>query len=328
MHWLNIEIIRTQGPEYTSAEPAQQLAWFHLLLYCAQQENGGIIREAATFTDRQWMRLIDVEGATLRTECLLWTWAQDGSLIVWEYPAKQEQVVQAKREGGRRGGDAKAQNRSTPSSTPSRTPTSTPSRTPSTKEELEEEEKEKEEISLSLSSSAAPIPENEGGSVFPIDPPPQPKQERTGRLTVMEHQIMSPVAPDVKAKRKAAFGPDPEACAVTLPAGTDPELLAKWENWQQYRQALASEPRKSDRKAWTKLAAEMSRDQIQKYVASHGTRIVCDRIATAISAGWQGLNLDSIKTQAYHSNPQSNRTATLADGTVVKNVRSQFSKSR
>lgn len=178
MHWLNIEIIRTQGPEYTSAEPAQQLAWFHLLLYCAQQENGGIIREAATFTDRQWMRLIDVEGATLRTECLLWAWAQDGSLIVWEYPAKQEQVVQAKREGGRRGGDAKAQNRSTASSTPSRTPTSTPSSTPSTKEELEEEEKQKEEISFSLSSSAAPIPENEGGSVFPIEPPqPKPKRE-------------------------------------------------------------------------------------------------------------------------------------------------------
>jgi len=174
-------------------------------------------------------------------------------------------------------------------------------------------------------ASAAPPPLQE---MHPTPAGDAPKQERTGRLTVMEHQIMSPVAPDVKAKRKAAFGPDPEACAVTLPAGTDPELLAKWENWQQYRQALASEPRKSDRKAWTKLAAEMSRDQIQKYVASHGTRIVCDRIATAISAGWQGLNLDSIKTQAYHSNPQSNRTATLADGTVVKNVRSQFAKSR
>lgn len=181
MHWLNIEIIRTQGPEYTSAEPAQQLAWFHLLLYCAQQENGGIIREASTFTDRQWMRLIDVEGATLRTECLLWTWAQDGSLIVWEYPAKQEQVVQAKREGGRRGGDAKAQNRSTPSSTPSRTPTSTPSRTPSTKEELEEEEKEKEE-----SFASAPADAGNTDSLFPIDPPqpkpkrePKPKQETT-----------------------------------------------------------------------------------------------------------------------------------------------------
>jgi hypothetical protein len=173
MHWLNIEIIRTQGPEYTSAEPAQQLAWFHLLLYCAQQENGGIIREASTFTDRQWMRLIDVEGATLRGECLLWTWAQDGSLIVWEYPAKQEQVVQAKREGGRRGGDAKAQNRSTPSSTPSRTPTSTPSRTPSTKEELEEEEKEKEE-----SFASAPANAGNTDSPFPIDPPqPKPKRE-------------------------------------------------------------------------------------------------------------------------------------------------------
>jgi len=295
MHWLNIEIIRTQGPEYTSAEPAQQLAWFHLLLYCAQQENGGIIREAATFTDRQWMRLIDVEGATLRGECLLWTWAQDGSLIVWEYPAKQEQVVQAKREGGRRGGDAKAQNRSTPS----RTPTSTPTRTPSTKEEEEEKVELKEEEKQEW------VPQGE-------PPPPAAKVEE--------------VNPEKEKRPKP--GPDPEACAVTLPAGTDPELLAKWENWQQYRQALASEPRKSDRKAWTKLAAEMSRDQIQKYVASHGTRIVCDRIATAISAGWQGLNLDSIKTQAYHSNPQSNRTATLADGTVVKNVRSQFAKSR
>lgn len=180
MHWLNIEIIRTQGPEYTSAEPAQQLAWFHLLLYCAQQENGGIIREAATFTDRQWMRLIDVEGATLRTQCSLWTWREDGSLIVWEYPAKQEQVVQAKREGGRRGGDAKAQNRSTASGTPSRTPTSTPtstpSGTPSTKEELEEKEKEKEE---SFASAAADAGNTDSLSpIQPIQPiPPKPKRE-------------------------------------------------------------------------------------------------------------------------------------------------------
>jgi len=35
-----------------------------------------------------------------------------------------------------------------------------------------------------------------------------------------------------------------------------------------------------------------------------------------------------MEAQSYRSNPQSNRTATLADGTVVKNVRSQFAKSR
>lgn len=148
-------------------------------------------------------------------------------------------------------------------------------------------------------ASAAPPPLQE---MHPTPAGDAPKQERTGRLTVREHQVVSPAAPEVKAKRKAVSGPDPEACAVTLPAGTDPELMAKWSKWQEYRQSLASAPRKSDRKAWTKLAAEMSRDQIQQYAASHGSRIVADRIATAISAGWQGLNLDKLSTPPTNGN--------------------------
>ena len=141
MHWLNIEIIRTQGPEYTSAESAQQLAWFHLLLYCAQQENGGVIRGAAEFTDRQWQRLMDVEGATLRTKCALWTWDAEGNLVVWEYPEKQEQAVQAKREGGRKGGRSPK----SPASYASSIPSSIPSRNALTKEKEEEEGELKEE---------------------------------------------------------------------------------------------------------------------------------------------------------------------------------------
>lgn len=273
MHWLNIEIIRTQGPEYTSAEPAQQLAWFHLLLYCAQQENGGIIREASTFTDRQWMRLIDVEGATLRGECLLWTWAQDGSLIVWEYPAKQEQVVQAKREGGRRGGDAKAQNRSTPSGTPSRTPTSTPSRTPSTKEE--EKEEEKEELKQEEEEKPQRVPQGD-------PPPPAAKPEE---------------AKPEKEKRPKP-GPEPEACATTLPGKPSAELMEAWGEWQQYRQRRAIAPGRQ-RVAWTAQAARLSAKQVSQYAASHGDRMVCDRIASAINGEWQGLNLDKLEAQAY-----------------------------
>ena len=259
MHWLNIEIIRTQGPEYTSAEPAQQLAWFHLLLYCAQQENGGIIREAATFTDRQWMRLIDVEGATLRGECLLWTWAQDGSLIVWEYPAKQEQVVQAKREGGRRGGDAKAQNRSTPSSTPS------------TKEEEEEEEELKQEEE----EKPQRVPQGE-----PAPPAAKPEEAK----------------PEKEKRPKP--GPEPEACATTLPGRPSAELMEAWGEWQQYRQRRAIAPGRQ-RVAWTAQAARLSAKQVSQYAASHGDRLVCDRIASAINGEWQGLNLDKLESQAY-----------------------------
>ncbi len=162
MHWLNIEIIRTQGPEYTSAEPAQQLAWFHLLLYCAQQENGGVIHGAAEFTDRQWQRLMDVEGATLRTKCALWTWDDGGNLVVWEYPEKQEQAVQAKREGGRKGGRSPKSPASYASSIPSSTPSSTPSRNALTKEkekekeegELKEEQKQESESVLATVSAS------------------------------------------------------------------------------------------------------------------------------------------------------------------------------
>ena len=264
MHWLNLEITRTQGPEYTSAEPAQQLAWFHLLLYCAQQENGGVIEGASEFTDRQWSRMIDVEGATLKSKCSLWSWTEDGGLVVWEYPAKQEQVVKAKREGGKRGGEAKAQNRSTatstPSSTPSRTPTSsatsTPTRSPSTKEK--EKEKEKEELKEEV-------------------PPISPKGELSRE----------------KIKRPAV-GPEPEACAVILPGKPSAELLEAWREWQHYRQKRASAPFAKDRKPWTEQAARLSAKQIMQYATSHGDRIVCDRITKAIAAGWQGPNFDGL----------------------------------
>lgn len=192
MHWLNIEITRTQGPEYTSAEPAQQLAWFHLLLYCAQQENGGIIHGASTFSDRQWQRLIDVDGSTIRSGCALWSFTEDGDLIVWQYPVKQEQVVQAKRDGGRKGGETKAQNRRTPSGTPCRTPTSTPtgspSGTPSTKEEEEEkvEEKKEEEQKEEVSAPVLPASPPETVTEVPLElfadqsppSPPNPRQRK------------------------------------------------------------------------------------------------------------------------------------------------------
>jgi hypothetical protein len=46
--------------------------------------------------------------------------------------------------------------------------------------------------------------------------------------------------------------------------------------------------------AWTAQAARLSAKQVTQYAASHGGRIVCDRIASAINGEWQGLNLDKL----------------------------------
>ncbi len=39
---------------------------------------------------------------------------------------------------------------------------------------------------------------------------------------------------------KRNYGPEPEACSVTLPAGTDPELADAWGEWQTYRYPSSS----------------------------------------------------------------------------------------
>lgn len=197
MHWLNIEIIRTQGPEYTSAEPAQQLAWFHLLLYCAQQENGGIIRGASAFTDRQWQRLMDVDGETIRSRCALWLWDSEGNLVVWEYPEKQEQSVQAKREGGRKGGRSPKSHASYASSIPSSTPSSyassTPSRNALTKEEEEEELKGEVELKQESKEESESVPASPRKRA---DARPQ-----TAMDVVTYGMTLEPALPPVEAQR-------------------------------------------------------------------------------------------------------------------------------
>ena len=100
---------------------------------------------------------------------------------------------------------------------------------------------------------------------------------------------------------KRNYGPEPEACAVTLPAGTDPELADAWSEWQTYRQRRAAAPGRQ-RIAWTAQGARLSAKQVLQYSASHGSRIVSDRIATAIQSEWQGLNLDKLATHQQNGN--------------------------
>lgn len=101
MNYLNIEIALLRSPEFSGAEPHHQAVWLKLLAYCADQETGGMIRDARKWKPFQW-QYIGIDPAFLEEECPLWR-IEVGHLRVWGYPIKQQQEMQKKRKGGKLG---------------------------------------------------------------------------------------------------------------------------------------------------------------------------------------------------------------------------------
>lgn len=103
MHWLNLELKTLHSPEYIGSDPIQRATWLALLGYCAEQENGGVIRDCVTWKDRQWQQTCGVTQAEVSSVSALWT-PESGSIRVLFYPTAKEIEIKAKREGGRKGG--------------------------------------------------------------------------------------------------------------------------------------------------------------------------------------------------------------------------------
>lgn len=85
-----------------------------------------------------------------------------------------------------------------------------------------------------------------------------------------------------------------------------PDLLTAWDEWQAYRQRrhLA---KGQERLPWTAQAARLSAGRFVVANAKHGTRIVCDRIASAICGNWQGDNLDKLNENDYGNTRPTNQ---------------------
>lgn len=119
----------TASPEYIGATHAGRGVWLNLLLWCAEQENAGIINGAASWSDEAWGMLGVSKEMLLWTGRLVYPIAAD--VFVWGYPIEQEKYLQRARELGRQGGLAKSKahvnNPRVPSSPPSRVPTRVPS---------------------------------------------------------------------------------------------------------------------------------------------------------------------------------------------------------
>ena len=114
MNWIPITTKTRTAPEFIGSEPIHRATWLCLMLHCAEHETGGTIRDCASWGDRRWMQTVGVTKAEIRLETPLYFF-RGADLVVWGYDPKYEDVIRAKREGGRIGGKLSAASRSAPS---------------------------------------------------------------------------------------------------------------------------------------------------------------------------------------------------------------------
>lgn len=103
----------TGAPQYVSCNAIGRGVWINLLLWCAEQENSGVIAGAASWSDEAW-GMLGVDKETLRYASSLLSFTE-ADVFVWGYPRNQEDAIKAKRAGGKKGGLARVNNSSFPS---------------------------------------------------------------------------------------------------------------------------------------------------------------------------------------------------------------------
>lgn len=103
MEWLNIHASFLDSEAFIGSEPIDRATWICLLRYCAGQENGGVITDADSWSDRKWQQLVRVTSREVHRPSALWKW-QDGALIVVAYPSDKEELVRQRRENARKNG--------------------------------------------------------------------------------------------------------------------------------------------------------------------------------------------------------------------------------
>ncbi len=144
MNWLNVRTELSRSPHFVKASCASIGAWLRVHLYCCEQENGGILAGAATWSDRQWLMACGVTKKEVRAAGPLLL--DDGvSITVTEYSRDKELQVRQNRENGGAGGKVKTSAKTqaaranglyggrppNPSENPSENRTANPSENPS-----------------------------------------------------------------------------------------------------------------------------------------------------------------------------------------------------
>ena len=106
MNYLNIHTDFLRSETYLGSEPIERATWLNLMSWCASQENGGVIENAESWTDRKWQQLCGITMSEVKTISTLYGF-EDGNLMVSNYPIEKEAEVKAKRKAGKKGGRPK-----------------------------------------------------------------------------------------------------------------------------------------------------------------------------------------------------------------------------
>jgi len=107
MNWLNINTTHMRDPLWVKSDATQRGAWLSMLGYCTERETNGIIVGSRLWTDRQWIHSTGLMASEVG-DSSLWRWVGD-DLHLELYPHEMQSMVVARREGGRKGGQAKTE---------------------------------------------------------------------------------------------------------------------------------------------------------------------------------------------------------------------------
>ncbi|MCF7864351.1 MAG: hypothetical protein K9L89_06155 [Kiritimatiellales bacterium] len=117
MNYLNLYVPILRSPEFCASSDKARSTWLSLMAFCVEQENGGCIKGAAVWNNRQWLQHCGVsKKVTQSAEHLIHFNAQD----VWVHFYPLEMEAKAK---GLRNQAIKAANHrwsNVPNTTPSR----------------------------------------------------------------------------------------------------------------------------------------------------------------------------------------------------------------
>lgn len=110
MKYLNLDLSDLRSMDVLGEAPQERATWLMLMAYCADQENGGTIRDCAGWKDRKWQQGVKVTLAEVQSESALWEWSGD-DLIVHLYPveheAKAKAIAERNKANGKKGGRPK-----------------------------------------------------------------------------------------------------------------------------------------------------------------------------------------------------------------------------
>lgn len=169
MEYINIKLETVGDFRYIGSKPVLRATWLNLLVYCAKQENSGIIVNCRAWGNDTWAQIAGLRRAEVHTDSQLWSWEGD-DLHVWGYPIQNQERVKTLRNTGRLGGKASGESRRSTKPEPNASPSAEPNASPDAPANLEQkgkEEKGKESNSTTTTTTTAALPCLSRGCTLP-----------------------------------------------------------------------------------------------------------------------------------------------------------------